>query len=50
MAALTQQYGIAASHLTPLGVGSDKLVVDTPDQTDEPRNRVVRIVNLGPAQ
>jgi len=47
-AALTQHYGIAAARLTSLGVGSDHLVVPTPDQTAEPRNRVVRIINLGP--
>jgi len=49
-AALTQKYGIAATRLTSLGVGSENLVLPTPDQTAEPRNRVVRIINLGPAQ
>jgi outer membrane protein OmpA-like peptidoglycan-associated protein len=50
VAALTQRYGIAADRLSAVGVGSDRLVVPTPDQTAEPRNRVVRVINLGAGQ
>jgi outer membrane protein OmpA-like peptidoglycan-associated protein len=50
VATLTQRYGIAADRLSAVGVGSDQLVVPTPDQTAEPRNRVVRVINLGAGQ
>jgi outer membrane protein OmpA-like peptidoglycan-associated protein len=50
VATLTQRYGIAANRLSAVGVGSEQLVVPTPDQTAEPRNRVVRVVNLGAGQ
>ena len=33
--------------LTAAGVGQDDLLVSTPDQTPEPRNRRVKIINLG---
>jgi outer membrane protein OmpA-like peptidoglycan-associated protein len=45
---LAKRYGIPADRLTAIGVGSENLVVQTGDQVAEPRNRVVRIVNLGP--
>jgi OOP family OmpA-OmpF porin len=44
---LETKYGIAASRLDPQGLGEDGLLVQTPDQTAEPRNRRVHIVNLG---
>jgi len=44
---LEQKFNIAANRLEPVGLGSSELLVPTPDQTPEPRNRRVRIVNLG---
>ncbi len=44
---LEKKFHIDASKLQPVGVGSDDLIVQTPDQTPEPRNRAVRVVNLG---
>jgi outer membrane protein OmpA-like peptidoglycan-associated protein len=44
---LETKFGIAASRLDPQGLGEDGLLVPTPDQTPEPRNRRVHIVNLG---
>jgi OmpA-OmpF porin, OOP family len=44
---LESKFGMDASKLQPVGVGSDSLIVPTPDQTPEPRNRAVKIVNLG---
>ncbi len=44
---LEQKYSIPASRLEPVGVGSSSLLVPTPDQTPEPRNRRVKIINLG---
>jgi outer membrane protein OmpA-like peptidoglycan-associated protein len=41
------KYGIAASRLQAIGKGSDDLLVATPDQTPEPRNRRVRLVAVG---
>ncbi len=44
---LETRFGMAADKLQPVGVGQDSLIVPTPDQTPEPRNRAVKIVNLG---
>ncbi len=44
---LEHHFAISPSRLDPVGYGSDKLLVPTPDQTPEPRNRRVRIVNIG---
>jgi len=44
---LEHHFNISPSRLEPVGYGSDKLLVPTPDQTPEPRNRRVRIVNIG---
>jgi OmpA-OmpF porin, OOP family len=44
---LETKFGIAPSRLDPQGLGEDGLKVPTPDQTAEPRNRRVHIVNLG---
>jgi outer membrane protein OmpA-like peptidoglycan-associated protein len=44
---LETKYGIAAVRLNAQGLGEDGLLVPTPDQTPEPRNRRVHIVNLG---
>jgi outer membrane protein OmpA-like peptidoglycan-associated protein len=43
---LESKFGIAASRLEAVGVGEDDLLISTPDQTPEPRNRRVHIVNL----
>ena len=44
---LTQKFRISPDRLVAVGLGSSDLLVPTPDQTPEPRNRRVRIVNLG---
>jgi outer membrane protein OmpA-like peptidoglycan-associated protein len=44
---LEKHFAIDSARLEPEGTGSDNLLVPTPDQTPEPRNRVVRVVNLG---
>jgi len=44
---LEQKFAVDASRLEAVGLGSDALLVPTPPQTPEPRNRRVRIVNLG---
>jgi outer membrane protein OmpA-like peptidoglycan-associated protein len=41
------KFGVAATRLEPVGMGSDKPVIATAAQVDEPRNRRVQIVNLG---
>jgi outer membrane protein OmpA-like peptidoglycan-associated protein len=44
---LEQKYGVKADRLETVGMGSSHLLVPTPDQTPEPRNRRVTVVNLG---
>jgi len=44
---LEQKFGVDAARLEAVGLGSESLLVPTPDQTPEPRNRRVKIVNLG---
>lgn len=44
---LEQRFSIAADRLEAVGLGKEGLAVPTPDQTPEPRNRRVHIVNLG---
>jgi outer membrane protein OmpA-like peptidoglycan-associated protein len=44
---LTSKFGITGARLEPVGVGSSDPLVPTPDQTAEPRNRRVQVVNLG---
>jgi outer membrane protein OmpA-like peptidoglycan-associated protein len=44
---LEHNFNISPNRLEPVGLGSSNLLVPTPDQTPEPRNRRVRIVNLG---
>jgi outer membrane protein OmpA-like peptidoglycan-associated protein len=43
---LEKNFGIDAARLEAVGVGEDDLLIATPDQTPEPRNRRVHIVNL----
>jgi outer membrane protein OmpA-like peptidoglycan-associated protein len=44
---LEHDYGVSADRLQPIGLGEDGLLVPTGDQTNEPRNRRVHVVNLG---
>lgn len=47
VAYIEQKFNIDASRLVAVGLGSDHLLVQTPDQTPEARNRRVEIVNVG---
>jgi outer membrane protein OmpA-like peptidoglycan-associated protein len=40
-------YGIAPSRLQPIGMGEQGLLVPTPPQTPDARNRRVEVINLG---
>jgi OmpA-OmpF porin, OOP family len=44
---LASRFGVSQSRLVTVGVGSDHLLVPTPEQTPEPRNRRVQVVNIG---
>ncbi len=44
---LASKFGVDASRLEPVGVGSDDLAVPTGPQVSEPRNRRVQVINLG---
>lgn len=44
---LESKFSISASRLTAIGRGENGLLVQTPPQTPEPRNRRVQITNLG---
>ena len=44
---LTATYSVDRSHLEAVGRGSDDPAVQTGPQTPEPRNRRVRVVNIG---
>lgn len=44
---ISTKFGVAASRLQPVGMGSDKPLVPTGAQVAEPRNRRVQVVNLG---
>jgi outer membrane protein OmpA-like peptidoglycan-associated protein len=44
---LIQRHGIAPQRLVAVGFGQDQLLVQTPDNTPEARNRRVQVVNLG---
>jgi len=43
---LAAQFGIDRGRLVPVGMGKQGLAVPTPDQTAEPRNRRVVVINL----
>ncbi len=47
MAYLITKFHIPAARLSAKGLGEEALLVQTPDQTPEPRNRRVHVVNLG---
>jgi outer membrane protein OmpA-like peptidoglycan-associated protein len=44
---LVTNYHLDPSRLQPVGLGKEGLLVPTPDQTNEPRNRRVQVVNIG---
>lgn len=44
---LETKFGVSAARLTALGVGENDLLISTPPQTPELRNRRVQIINLG---
>lgn len=44
---LIQEFRMPADRLTAKGVGEDQLLIPTPDNTPEARNRRVHIVNMG---
>lgn len=47
VAYLEQKFGVNAARLEAVGMGERGLLVPTPPQTPEPRNRRVTVVNLG---
>ncbi len=44
---LASHYSVDRARLDPVGMGEDGLLVPTPPQTAEPRNRRVQVVNTG---
>ena len=44
---LLKRHGIAPARLAAIGLGESQLLVPTPDQVAEPRNRRVQVVNTG---
>ena len=44
---LATNFKVDRNRLEPVGMGEEGLLVATPDQTNEPRNRRVAVVNLG---
>jgi OmpA-OmpF porin, OOP family len=44
---LSSKFGVQPARLEAVGMGEDGLLVPTPPQTAEPRNRRVQVVNLG---
>lgn len=44
---LMKQHGVPAARLNAVGLGESQLLVPTPDQVSEPRNRRVQVVNTG---
>ena len=44
---ITSKFTVGVDRLQAVGMGAEQLLVGTPDQTSEPRNRRVQIVNLG---
>jgi OmpA-OmpF porin, OOP family len=44
---LTNNFRVDRNRVEAIGMGKDGLLVPTPDQTPEPRNRRVQVVNLG---
>jgi len=46
---LEKKFNISQDRVEPVGMGAEHLLVPTPDQTAEPRNRRVQVINLGGA-
>jgi OmpA-OmpF porin, OOP family len=44
---LANNFGVDRNRVEAIGMGKDGLLIPTPDQTPEPRNRRVQVVNLG---
>lgn len=44
---IESKYGVPAARLEAVGMGDKGLLVQTPPQTPEPRNRRVEVINLG---
>jgi OmpA-OmpF porin, OOP family len=44
---VAKKYGVDPSRLQAVGMGEEGLLVSTPAQTPEPRNRRVQVINLG---
>lgn len=44
---IAMTFGVAPYRMEPVGIGSDELLIATPEQVPEPRNRRVKIVNIG---
>ena len=44
---IARKYGVDVSRLQAVGMGEDSLLVPTPAQAPEPRNRRVQVINLG---
>jgi len=44
---VAKKYSVDPSRLQAVGMGEDGLLVPTPPQTPEPRNRRVQVINLG---
>ena len=44
---LESKFGVQAARLQAIGMGEQGLLVSTPPQTPEPRNRRVQVINLG---
>jgi len=44
---VSKKYGVEPGRLQAVGMGEDGLLVQTPPQTAEPRNRRVQVINLG---
>lgn len=44
---LEKNFGVGANRIEAVGRGEEAPLIPTPDQTNEPRNRRVQVVNLG---
>jgi outer membrane protein OmpA-like peptidoglycan-associated protein len=44
---LETRYGVSPNRLEAIGFGDKQLLVDTPPQVNEPRNRRVQVLNIG---
>ena len=44
---LANNFHVDRSRVQAVGMGEDQLLISTPDQTPEPRNRRVQVVNIG---